>query len=110
MLRTLLLPAILRTKRFPRGVPAPAEVRPDAAAAKLLTREAAIARLATEAKQAADGLRRMASERPGAGVVHAYFGTLPPLAGLRLLSAHTRHHARELMRQARVAPIGRIQP
>jgi hypothetical protein len=28
--------------------------------------------------------------------VHAYFGPLTPRAALRMLSAHTRHHARTL--------------
>jgi hypothetical protein len=102
-LRTLMLPAIFATKRFPRGAPAPVEVAPDAAEARLLMQDAAATRLQRVADQAAAALRRAAAERAAVSFTHAYFGRLAPHATLRLLSAHTRHHARGLTHQAAVA-------
>jgi hypothetical protein len=37
-----------------------------------------------------------AAGRSSPRVVHAYFGAIAPRRALRLLSAHTRHHARGL--------------
>ena len=96
LLRTFLLPAMLATKRFPTGVGAPREVRPDAAEAERLTRDEAASRLTRVAGEAADALRSVAERRSDVRFTHAYFGPLPPLTALRLLSAHTRHHVRRL--------------
>src|ERR1700682_13202 len=95
-LRTLMLPVIFATKRFPRGATAPVEVAPDAAEARLLMPDAAATRLQRVGDQAAAALRRAAAEGAATSFTHAYFGRLAPHATLRLLSAHTRHHAREL--------------
>jgi hypothetical protein len=97
-LRTLLLPVILSTGRFPRGAQAPREVIPDLLASSTLQPGPAVARLGQTARAAASGLRLLAAQTRGKGVVHAYFGLLTPLAALRVLSAHTRHHARALAR------------
>lgn len=97
-LRTLMLPLVVVTSRFPRGVPAPREVTPDPAASRGLTPDAAAARLERVAGDAAAALRRAADVRPMPRIMHAYFGALTPRASLRLLSAHTRHHARGLAR------------
>jgi hypothetical protein len=105
-LRTLMLPVIFATKRFPRGATAPVEVVPDAAEARLLMPDAAATRLQRVADQAAAALRRAAAERAATSFTHAYFGRLAPHATLRLLSAHTRHHARGLAYQAAVARGG----
>lgn len=94
--RILLLPVLLATNRFPRGVAAPAEVRPDPAEARMLSLDAASARLRRVAAEAATALHHAAAERSAPVVTHAYFGTLAPYSALRLLSAHTRHHARGL--------------
>jgi len=94
--RTLVLPVILATNRFPRGAAAPAEVVPDAAEARLLIQDASAVRLQHVADQAALALREASRERPGLRLTHAYFGPLSPHGTLRLLSAHTRHHARGL--------------
>ena len=96
LLRTFLLPYILVTKRFPAGVRAPREVRPDEAEAARLTRGDASARLTRVADEAADVLRDLAARRPDLRFTHAYFGPLDALTALRLLSAHTRHHVRRL--------------
>lgn len=97
-LRTLLLPMILLTKRFPRGVRAPSEVVPDAAASARSMPDVAIARLERAAREAAVTLRRAAETRPVPRLMHAYFGHLTPRAALRVLSAHTMHHSRALAR------------
>jgi DinB superfamily len=98
-LRNVLLPVLIWTRRFPHGVPAPQEVLPDVVASKQLSLAESVVRLERAAHQAADGLRSAAEQRPTLRVMHAYFGALTPLAALRLLSAHTRHHARALARQ-----------
>lgn len=97
-LRTLLLPVVLYTKRFPRGVRAPKEVMPDPATARRLVPRAATTRLKRVAQQAATALRRAEDARPMPRMTHAYFGALAPHTALRLLSAHTVHHARGLAR------------
>ncbi|MGI8402335.1 MAG: DinB family protein [Gemmatimonadaceae bacterium] len=93
LLRTLVLPVVIATKRFPRGAVAPSELVPDAKEAQRLMPDAAAARLHSVADQAAAALRRARLDR---GFTHAYFGPLSPRTTLRLLSAHTRHHARTL--------------
>jgi hypothetical protein len=95
-LRTFLLPVILLTRRFPRGVRAPAEVVPDAATSERWMPDVAIARLECVAEEAAVALRRGADTPPARRVTHAYFGSLTPRTALRVLSAHTTHHARGL--------------
>jgi hypothetical protein len=94
--RMLILPAVLATHRFPRGARSPREVFPDVAEASLLLPEVAVRRLHEAAEQAAKELRQAAARRPVPRVTHAYFGPLAPLATLRLLTAHTVHHARDL--------------
>lgn len=94
--RVVVLPILLARDRFPSGADAPAEVVPDLREAGQLARDALAARLQGAASAALDGLQRAARERPGLRVTHAYFGAMPPLQTLRLLSAHTRHHARGL--------------
>lgn len=98
--RMLILPVVLATHRFPRGARSPREVLPDAAEARLLVPDVAVSRFHEAAEQAAEELRQAAARRPAPRVTHAYFGPLAPLAILRLLSAHTVHHARDLTRTA----------
>jgi hypothetical protein len=94
--RVLILPLVLATHRFPRGARSPREVVPDADEAKVLLPDVAAKRLHDAAEEAAEQLRQAAARRPVPLVTHAYFGPLAPLATLRLLTAHTVHHAREL--------------
>lgn len=94
--RTVLLPRMLDAGRFPRGARAPEEVVPDAGAALALTPRAAALRLTRVAQEALDALRAAAERTPSRRITHAYFGPLTPLLALRLLSAHTRHHAEGL--------------
>lgn len=96
LLRTLMLPVILATKRFPGGVRAPREVAPDLEEAKLLAPDAAATRLKRAADEAAAAFRQADRGRSAPLMTHAYFGPLTPYTALRMLSAHTRHHARAL--------------
>ena len=96
LLRTLMLPVIIATKRFPRGAYAPREIAPDPAEAMLLTPHAAATRLQRVADEAAAAFRRAAAEPRAPSMTHAYFGPLAPHTALRLLSAHTWHHSRAM--------------
>jgi hypothetical protein len=102
LLRNLLLPVIVATKRFPRGARAPREVAPDLEEARMLTPDAAAKRLTRVAAEAAAAFQQARRSRSAPLVTHAYFGPLAPYAALRMLSAHTRHHARGL-RQRRAS-------
>lgn len=90
--RTLLLPRLLAGGAFPRGARAPREVQPPPAEAASLGQAEAVAWLRRAAAEAAAAMEREAHSGSGARVRHAYFGALPMLDGLRLLTAHTRHH------------------
>lgn len=94
--RVVVLPVLLARDRFPSGADAPPEVVPDLVEAGQLGCDALAARLQRSAADALDALHRAARETPGLRVRHAYFGPMPPLQALRLLSAHTRHHVRGL--------------
>jgi hypothetical protein len=98
LLRWFLLPRILRTGRFPREVRAPREVRPPSEEASGLDAGTLMARLTRAAESAAAELAAAAARAPSVRMAHAYFGPLRPLVALRLLAAHTRHHARRLAR------------
>ncbi len=93
--RRIMLPLMSLTQRFPSGVPAPREVRPDAIRAHAVPRLEAVIRVQREAAEALSALRE-AEQRGGVTMTHAYLGPLVPYETLRLLNAHTRHHARLL--------------
>jgi hypothetical protein len=98
--RWTLLPLSLASERFPRGARAPREVRPDEEFALTLTPTDSAARLAARAAEALGALHAAdASLR----VQHAYFGPIPALTALRVLSAHTRHHTGGLRAATAVA-------
>ena len=97
VLRHTLLPRLLAGQPFPRGVRAPRETRPQEVAADPVQ---ALFTLRESARSLADEL----SARAGAGtacLTHAYFGPLSARQGIRLLTMHTRHHARQLEGVAR---------
>ena len=98
----LLLPVMLATGRFPGGAKAPREVVPDMGEVAALSRSDLMSRFERAASAAADSLQLL-SRDPSLRLTHAYFGPLRPLQGLRLLSAHTRHHLRGLVRSLRGA-------
>jgi len=95
-LRNVLLPLMLSTGKFPHGVPAPREAKPDLVASEQLSREEAFTRLERVARQAAESLQLAEEQQPSLRLTHPYFGAMTPFAALRLLSAHTMHHARGL--------------
>ena len=105
--RTLLLPVMLRLRFFPPNAPAPRELRPKEADTADFTRDELIARLLMSADRATSALREADGRRPSIRVMHAYFGALRPLAAFRLLTAHTRHHARLGMARLRAVPYPR---
>lgn len=92
-LRWLVLPRILRTGRFPPHAPAPRVFRPrvergtQGELVRLLREHAGAFERALIAAHAAT---------PGRRVVHPYFGRMSLRQMLRLLTVHTRHHARVL--------------
>lgn len=94
--RWLVLPFVLRTNWFPRGAAAPREVRPPRMEAHALSARDLAERLRHVAAEAARAVRDADARRPPIYVVHAYFGALRPFPALRLMSSHTRHHARNL--------------
>ena len=97
LLRWLVLPAILRTGRLPAGAPAPRALRPPADSAP--DRDTPVARFRAAAARfeaaAVDAERGGARRR----VAHPYFGALSARTTWRLLTIHTRHHARQLARR-----------
>ncbi|HUQ99924.1 MAG TPA: DinB family protein, partial [Gemmatimonadaceae bacterium] len=99
-LRTLMMPVVLATRRFPRGAPAPREVWPEGDVTAF-TPDATRRRLEKLAPELAAGLHRSAAKPGSPRFTHAYFGMLTPYDTLRLLAAHTRHHERGLAYAAR---------
>lgn len=91
--RVVMLPLMRLTGRFPKGVPAPREVRPDADLAHGLRRETLTARVQTAATGALTQLREAIESKREVRITHAYLGALDAYQTLRLLNAHTRHHA-----------------
>jgi hypothetical protein len=98
-LRTFVLPWIIATTRFPRAR-APREVVPGENETKRLTLDAARTRLMGAAREACETMRRAGAAGSAPRMNHAYFGPLSPYSALRLLTAHTRHHARSLSRKS----------
>jgi hypothetical protein len=90
----ILFPILIALRRFPTGVKAPREVRPDEELAATLSPAEAIQRLRATSDAALAEISR--PEAANARITHAYFGSLSPRQGIRLLSGHTRHHARQL--------------
>ena len=103
--RVVMLPVLLATGRFPRGARAPREVVPDFDEALARSQREAVVRLEQTAREAAAALRAAARRRPMPTARHAYFGVLTPYTAFRLLSAHTRHHARGLAAARVVATV-----
>jgi hypothetical protein len=97
LLRLVLLPVIFRTDWFATGARAPREVRPPESSARELTPDAVVARLEDAAQRMRESIRGASQDFR---FMHAYFGGLPAHDAVRMLSAHTRHHARAMARRA----------
>jgi hypothetical protein len=91
VLRHTMLPRLLTGRPFPPGVRAPRETRPREI---VEDPETALATLASLAAEFAEELTNRAGGR--VRLTHAYFGSLSPDQGIKLLTVHTRHHARQL--------------
>ena len=102
LLRAVVMPRILRSRRFPQGAPAVREIRPDAAARP-------------DRRETLDALRRRADSLVAAleaadpervpSVTHPFFGRLDPLKGLDLSTIHVQHHHAQILEVAsRAAP------
>ena len=92
VLRHTILPRLLTGRPFPPGVRAPRETRPRDV---VEDPDTALATLGTLAAEFTEEL----TARAAGGTVrltHAYFGSLSPEQGIKLLTVHTRHHARQL--------------
>ncbi len=96
-LRWTVLPKIRRGD-FPRGAPAPREIRPSEASPDP---ERAAVRLSEQVAAFLDGLERACRERR-VRLTHAYFGMLSAVDALRVLTSHADHHRRQL-----ASPAGR---
>lgn len=105
--RNVMLPLMTLTGRFPRNAPAPREVRPDAVTAHAIPRIELTTRVQAAATRSLATLREVLASGRRARVTHAYFGALTPYQTLRILNAHTRHHAKLL---APPKIVGKSQP
>ncbi len=92
ILRYTLLPRLITGRPFPPGVRAPRETRPKAI---IKDHDEALSELGHLAGLFAAELAVRAAAGP-VRLTHAYFGALSPGQGLQLLTAHNRHHARQL--------------
>jgi hypothetical protein len=92
ILRHTVLPRVLRWRPFPPGVRAPRETRPREV---VDDPKVALSTLADLTETFAEELTNQAARRKVC-LTHAYFGPLSAQQGLLLLTAHTRHHARQL--------------
>jgi hypothetical protein len=93
LLRTFMLPHMLFHRTFPRGAPAPREVRP--ADDALPPREQALAQM----RETGERFEREAARARAAGwthVTHPYFGPIDLRRGMRLCAVHIEHHTRQL--------------
>jgi DinB superfamily len=92
LLRRTVLPKLLKTGHFPRGVRAPREIQPTLPPD---SREEALRRL----EAAASELETRCRAHPHAAtlrLLHPYFGALPASDLIRILAWHTLHHRSQL--------------
>jgi hypothetical protein len=92
LMRFTIMPRLLSDGAFPPGVRAPKETRPREVEASM-GRALSVLSEKTELM-----IRELTDQVPHRRVrlSHAYFGALCPEDVLRLLTVHTRHHARQL--------------
>jgi DinB superfamily len=92
ILRHTMLPRLLAGNPFPAGVRAPRETRPRDVQGD---QQVALSELDHLVAQFTEELTVRAATAP-VHLTHAYFGPLSASQGIRLLTTHTRHHARQL--------------
>jgi hypothetical protein len=93
LLRWLVMPRLLRTGRFPRGVGAPRELRPSERTAE---QGALVGRLRRHATEFASVMARTEETTPGRKLTHPFFGSLSLAETVRMCEVHVRHHAAHL--------------
>jgi hypothetical protein len=93
LFRHTMLPGILRGGAFPSGARAPREIRPGEIQKDPAT---ALPALAAEADAFVRELSGRAAHRR-LRLTHAYFGPMSARQSIRLVTVHTRHHARQLV-------------
>jgi hypothetical protein len=92
LLRRTVLPKLLKTGHFPRGVRAPREIRPNLPTA---TREEALRRLESAASEL-EARCRIHPQSESLRLTHPYFGALPASDLIRILAWHALHHRAQL--------------
>lgn len=93
VLRMFLLPHMLFHRTFPRGAPAPRELRP--AEGPPSARGEALAQM----RALGERFEREASRARAAGwthVTHPFFGAIDLTRGMRLAAVHIEHHTRQV--------------
>lgn len=96
LLRRLVMPWMLRNRRFPKGAPAVREIRPGDGP---FDQAEVLAGLRAEGERFLAAVAALELGR-FAGITHPFFGRMEPVAGLKLLTLHTQHHQAQL-----VAPV-----
>ena len=92
VLRTFMLPRLLRKGQYPGGTKAPREIRPSDTPA---TQPEALGKL----QEAVTALEATVASVPNAAsrrLSHAYFGRVPAATAIDLLALHARHHMAQL--------------
>lgn len=102
VLRLTVLPRILATGTLPRGARASSEIRPRG---NILPREQLLEALEVAANVAQKSVARHWDD-PRAGLTHHVFGRVDIRRGLRFITVHTRHHARQLEEALGAAALG----
>jgi hypothetical protein len=92
VIRVLYLGRVLRTGQFPPGVRAPRETLPGTTPRR---QRDAVEELET-ASRTLDATLAAHPAPEHCRLTHPYFGRLPLITALRLLTAHTRHHLAQL--------------
>ena len=93
LLRATVGRRILRGQGFPRGAPAPREIRPVGDPG---TRDEALAGFRERAARFKTVVEKTRASRPDARVTHAYFGASSLGDGVLMVGRHIQHHTAQL--------------
>jgi hypothetical protein len=92
LFRLLYLPRILKSGRFPRGVPAIREIRP---ASGPFDRQQLLAAFRDEGERFLDAVG--AAHTDTAAISHPFLGRLTLVEGVRFMTRHVRHHQAQIV-------------
>ena len=93
LLRLTILPRIMRGRGFPKGAPAPREIRPGTG----VDRDQGVSRFEERSKQFEFAAQNASPQQK---LTHAYFGSSTVANGVLLVARHIEHHTRQLPKQA----------